>query len=217
MRSESWRKGFVLWRRSRSDSDDRLVGERMIGTSQHYLGDQPARGAISNACSLSMSLRDHRSQIIRFQLDPRVTARVLSCADSVAAGVSGSGDARRRTQRRGRSGSQSRNFAVSRSGPGGMPDRALGRRSGRGGTLRRECCSTIRRGTRWRTGALLAAAIRECSSSSAAISSPDCGCCAPASTNSATIESAAAVRVRSLMAEALGQCRPNRRGTRRDR
>jgi hypothetical protein len=40
----------------RPDPNDRLVGEGMIGVSQHFLGTNPARGAISNAYSLITSL-----------------------------------------------------------------------------------------------------------------------------------------------------------------
>src|SRR5256886_15128938 len=54
----------------------------------------------------------------------------------MAAGIAGSSDADRRKQCRGRAGDQSRNVTVSGSRRGGMPDRAVGRRSGRGGTLR---------------------------------------------------------------------------------
>ena len=47
-----------------------------------------------------------------------------------------------------------------------------------------ECCSTIRQDMRWRSGTPGATAIRDCSSSSAGMSPPDCVCCAPALTNS---------------------------------
>src|ERR1700680_1509746 len=60
----------------------------------------------------------------------------LLCPDPLAAGIAGSGDADRRKQHRGRPGDQSRNLSGSRSRRGGMSDRAVYRRSGRGGTLR---------------------------------------------------------------------------------
>jgi hypothetical protein len=41
------------------------------------------------------------------------------------------------------------------------------------GDLTWKCCSTIQQGMRWRAGAPLAFAIRECSPSTAAISAPD--------------------------------------------
>ena len=50
-----------------------------------------------------------------------------------------------------------------------------------------------------------AAAIRECSSSGAAMSSPDCGCCAPAWTNPAKPGLASCESSLLLMAEALGR------------
>jgi hypothetical protein len=34
------REAFYTLAANRSDPNDRLIGERMIGTSQHYLGDQ---------------------------------------------------------------------------------------------------------------------------------------------------------------------------------
>jgi tetratricopeptide (TPR) repeat protein len=62
---------------SRSDPDDRLVGERLIGASLHYLGDQPAARR-----HLERALTDHAAidqwrYMIRFQIDPRVAARVV--------------------------------------------------------------------------------------------------------------------------------------------
>jgi len=41
---------------TQSDPSDRLVGERLIGTSRYYLGDWSARGDTSKACSLITSL-----------------------------------------------------------------------------------------------------------------------------------------------------------------
>ena len=101
-----------------------------------------------------------------FEVDQWTSGAGLPCPDPVAAGIAGSGDADRRKQRRGRSGDQSRNLGGPGSRPGGMPDRAVDGRSGRGGTITWKCCSTIRPGTRSRAGTPLAAAIRERSSSS---------------------------------------------------
>jgi predicted ATPase/DNA-binding winged helix-turn-helix (wHTH) protein len=61
---------------TRPDPNDRLVGERMIAIAHHCLGDQPsARRHIERALHDSAA-PDNKRQIIRLQLDPRVTARV---------------------------------------------------------------------------------------------------------------------------------------------
>ena len=62
---------------SRSEPNDRLIGEQMIGASQHHLGDQP-----DARCHIERALPHYvppvqKSQIIRFQRDMRVTARVF--------------------------------------------------------------------------------------------------------------------------------------------
>jgi len=58
------------------DPNDRLVGERMIGVSQHYLADQlSAPGYIERALAES-AVPGHQRQFIRLQLDARLTARV---------------------------------------------------------------------------------------------------------------------------------------------
>ena len=120
---------------TRPDPNDRLVGERMIGVSQHYLGDQhSARRHLERVLA---RLRCSRPSVAIHSLSDRPAgdgAR-LSCMDPVAAGVSGSGDAHSRKQHRGCTGNQSRHLAMLRSGPGGMPDRAVDRRSGRSGAL----------------------------------------------------------------------------------
>ncbi|HEX3524618.1 MAG TPA: hypothetical protein VHT52_21340, partial [Stellaceae bacterium] len=60
---------------NRSDPNDRLIGERMSGDSQHHLGNLP-----SARCHLERVLADYVTSddrhVIRFQLDLRVTARV---------------------------------------------------------------------------------------------------------------------------------------------
>ena len=52
----NWRKGSMRLAAERPDPNDRLIGEGMIGVSQHYLGDQPSARRHSNTCSLVMSL-----------------------------------------------------------------------------------------------------------------------------------------------------------------
>jgi predicted ATPase len=58
-----------------ADPNDRLVGERIIGTSQHYLGDLPSARLHLERVLADYVASDHR-YIIRFQLDLRVSARV---------------------------------------------------------------------------------------------------------------------------------------------
>jgi predicted ATPase len=61
----------------RPDSNDRLVGEQMIGISQHYLGDQAsARHHLERVLADYMT-PVQRSHIIRFEIDLRVTVRVF--------------------------------------------------------------------------------------------------------------------------------------------
>jgi predicted ATPase/DNA-binding winged helix-turn-helix (wHTH) protein len=61
---------------------DVRIADRMLGTTQHYLGDQPnARRHLERARDRSVG-PSRRSDIVRFQLDPRITmlsvlARVL--------------------------------------------------------------------------------------------------------------------------------------------
>jgi predicted ATPase/DNA-binding winged helix-turn-helix (wHTH) protein len=59
------------------DPNDRLIGERMIGISQHFLGDQPsARRHIEHMLTHYVT-PVQRSYAIRFPIDQRVTARVI--------------------------------------------------------------------------------------------------------------------------------------------
>ncbi len=61
---------------TRSELSDRWIGERMIGTSQHYMGD------LANARNHLERVLAHyfppaqRSEMVRFQTDQRVTTRV---------------------------------------------------------------------------------------------------------------------------------------------
>jgi predicted ATPase len=62
---------------NRSDPNDRLIGERMIGASQFYLGDQPsARRHIERVLAHYVP-PVQKSHIIRFLTDQQVTARVF--------------------------------------------------------------------------------------------------------------------------------------------
>jgi predicted ATPase/DNA-binding winged helix-turn-helix (wHTH) protein len=67
---------FCTLAANRPDPNDRLIGERIIGVSQHYLGDLPsARRHLERVLADYVS-SDYR-HIVRFQLDLRVTARVF--------------------------------------------------------------------------------------------------------------------------------------------
>lgn len=54
---------------------DRLVGDRMIGTSEHFLGDQRGARAQLEAMLARYVSPLRRSDAVRFQFDQRVTAR----------------------------------------------------------------------------------------------------------------------------------------------
>jgi predicted ATPase len=56
---------------------DRLVGERLIGTSQHYLGNQPGGRRHLERVLADYEAVDHRAYKIRFQIDLLVAARVV--------------------------------------------------------------------------------------------------------------------------------------------
>jgi predicted ATPase/DNA-binding winged helix-turn-helix (wHTH) protein len=59
----------------RSEPNDRLTGERMIGTSQYYLGDfLNARRHLERVLAYSVAPAEKR-QIVRFEVDQRVAAR----------------------------------------------------------------------------------------------------------------------------------------------
>jgi predicted ATPase len=62
---------------SRSDPNDQLVGERLIGVSQHYLGDQPGARRHLERVLADYAAVDHPRYMIRFQIDLLVTARAF--------------------------------------------------------------------------------------------------------------------------------------------
>jgi predicted ATPase/DNA-binding winged helix-turn-helix (wHTH) protein len=67
---------FCTLAANRSDPGDRLIGERLIGVSQHYLGDQKsARRHLERVLADDVTL--HHRYLIRFQIDSRVAARVF--------------------------------------------------------------------------------------------------------------------------------------------
>jgi predicted ATPase/DNA-binding winged helix-turn-helix (wHTH) protein len=67
---------FYTLAAKRSDPNDRLIGERMIGTAQYYLGDLlSARRHIERVLADDVAPAQ-KSQIVRFEVDPSVAARV---------------------------------------------------------------------------------------------------------------------------------------------
>jgi predicted ATPase/DNA-binding winged helix-turn-helix (wHTH) protein len=60
-----------------SDLDDQLVGERLLGASQHYLGDQPVARRHLERFLAGHEAIGHPPGMIRFPIDVRVTARVV--------------------------------------------------------------------------------------------------------------------------------------------
>jgi hypothetical protein len=115
--SEQYRTALALAERLRtlaaraSDPSYRLLGERLIGVSQHFRGDQPGARRHLEVFLAHYVTPDHQS-IIRFQRRPAGNGARLSCADTVAAEVSRSSSAHSRQRHRGRSYGQSRKYAV---------------------------------------------------------------------------------------------------------
>jgi predicted ATPase/DNA-binding winged helix-turn-helix (wHTH) protein len=77
---------------ARPDLHDRLIGERVIGVSQLYLGDLDSARRHLERVVADYDASDEPSRMIRFQGDQRVIARV-PCGGSMVAGFSGSGHA----------------------------------------------------------------------------------------------------------------------------
>ena len=61
----------------RPDPNDRLSGEAMIGTSQHYLGDVPSARRHLEHALVGYVTPDQTSDIIRFQTDQRAWMSVF--------------------------------------------------------------------------------------------------------------------------------------------
>jgi predicted ATPase/DNA-binding winged helix-turn-helix (wHTH) protein len=59
------------------NQDDLLIGDRMMGISQHFLGDLPGARRHLERAFVHPTGPHHRSQIIRYQVDPRVTAGIM--------------------------------------------------------------------------------------------------------------------------------------------
>jgi predicted ATPase/DNA-binding winged helix-turn-helix (wHTH) protein len=70
-------QSFCALAAKRSDPNDRLIGERMIGVSQYYLGDHSsARRRLEHMLTRYVPVAQ-KSHVIRFQSDQLVTARVV--------------------------------------------------------------------------------------------------------------------------------------------
>jgi len=59
----------------RAEPNDRLTGERMIGTSQYYLGDLPSARRHLDRVLTQYVAPPQKRQIVRFEVDQRVAAR----------------------------------------------------------------------------------------------------------------------------------------------
>jgi predicted ATPase len=60
-----------------TDPADQLIGDRMIGATQHCRGDQPSARHHIERMLTRYTAPDHRSHVIRFHTDQRVTARAF--------------------------------------------------------------------------------------------------------------------------------------------
>ncbi|MBV8663900.1 MAG: hypothetical protein JO107_12435 [Hyphomicrobiales bacterium] len=73
----SFAERFRVLTESRSEQKDSLVGESMIGVSNHFMGDQPtARRHLERVVAHSL-VAEGRSNIVRFEFDHHITALVF--------------------------------------------------------------------------------------------------------------------------------------------
>ncbi len=68
---------FCALAAKRPNANDRLVGERMMGVSLHFLGDQPSARRHLERMLAGYAAPTDRSQITRFQNDQRVAASIF--------------------------------------------------------------------------------------------------------------------------------------------
>ncbi len=66
---------FLAFAATRPNSNDRLVGERIIGTTSHFLGDQQSARRHIERVLEDYAGSDHRSYLIRFQVELIEAAR----------------------------------------------------------------------------------------------------------------------------------------------
>jgi predicted ATPase len=69
-------KQFCALAATRSEVNDRLVGDRLVGSVLHFLGDQTAAREHIERMLAGYATPTHRSHIVRFQSDQRVTGRM---------------------------------------------------------------------------------------------------------------------------------------------
>src|SRR5882757_3650064 len=62
---------------SRTNPSDRLFGERMMGLAKHFLGDQVSARRYLERVLTHGATADHGQDVIRFQIDSRLSARVF--------------------------------------------------------------------------------------------------------------------------------------------
>jgi predicted ATPase/DNA-binding winged helix-turn-helix (wHTH) protein len=62
---------------SRSDPSDQLFGERMMGVAKHFVGDQISARRHLEQVLTHHAFADHTQDVIRFQIDLRLSARVF--------------------------------------------------------------------------------------------------------------------------------------------
>jgi tetratricopeptide (TPR) repeat protein len=68
---------FCTLAANRSDPNDRLISDRLMGTSQHFLGDQPSARRHLEHMLVHYVPPTRKPEIIRFHFDPRMAARAL--------------------------------------------------------------------------------------------------------------------------------------------
>ncbi len=171
----------------RSDPNDRLVGERLVGVEQHLLGDQHcARQHIQQVLEQYVP-SNRRSHTIRFQFDLPVSARgyfartlwLLGFPNQAMRAAEAAVDEARELGH-----AFTLSFALALAGcpiplmVGIWPQLSI----------MPACCSTIRNGMRCRSGMPSGAAIKEWWPSSTAISARGCIACRPRSTRLAGLD-----------------------------
>ena len=183
----------------------------MIGVSLHYLGDQT--NARRHLERMLEPLCRPGAPVARHPLSIRPAGGGAHDpgADPLAAGISRSGPAHGPGQRRRRPGHRSCALAVLCAG-GGVPGRALDRRSGGRRTLGGDAARPFGAACAGRLAGAGPLLRRGCCSSSAAMSPTDSSCCAPASTSSARRASSRTTRRCSAAGRRPGRRRAGRSG-----
>jgi predicted ATPase/DNA-binding winged helix-turn-helix (wHTH) protein len=170
---------FYALAADRSDPNDRLSGEVMIGVSQHYLGDLPSARRHLEHVLVGYVTPDQTSHIIRFHNDQRV---VMNAFLARVLWLQGFPDQATRAARSSVENARAANHTISLC-------LALAHAACPLALLTGDLAAAEHYGTMLldhltrhalAVGARVAAAFKECSSFGAAMSSPDWSCCAPA-------------------------------------